>query len=644
MSLAFASSKRVERGLLFYHRSTSIIIMGRNEIALYSVLGCAVILSPSNSGFGVLATNGVADAAVPHTGESHESSPTLTRPRRAMMMPSSSSSSKGGVTHLPIRGPMLREYQRKEATRAAMEREAKAKAMLPGKLERMAREAKGKLGLVGASSSSSSEEKEEEEEEEEEKKEDAKSSSPTTHVKVHSHAASKASEIEEEDEFESFNPLDLFAALEGTKKTPFEKQTTASGEVIENAVVTKKDKLSSVFATMLGSMMEVSRGADESTKTNNSCVKATRNVAVSCYKEYSAINEDVKAGKLSAEESTAQMELLRETCADKSRVINTQCVKPIAEMCTGQVHEIKKECAEGIVGSEELTLNKALDSASAAAQKCATQASSLLKSCMKQAKVLSPDLKELAMIDRKTEEKAMEMKKEKEVNEKVNESMKQLSFTTSSSPSLSSSSSKSENVDAALAEQEEVVSKTNSGEVTEKVEEVQPVVTAVRTTPPTIHSSATAHTLREPTMPTTSPTHSSATVHTLKVPTTPPTIHSIATVHTLSESQPVKTATTTTTIEEQPEETEGNPKETEEQQAVEEEADSGCAGDLSKVSADCQVMYKEIHAKVKAGDIDEAAGKEQIAVAARQCVAKTMLATSNCVDKVQRRRLMSLAQ
>merc|ERR1712072_1552781 len=302
----------------------------------------------------------------------------------------------------------------------------------------------------------------------------------------------KASEIEEQDEFDSFNPLDLFAALEGTKKTPFEEQTTASGEVIENAVVTKKDKLSSVFATMLGSMMEVSRGADESTKTNNSCVKATRNVAVSCFKEYSAINEDVKAGKLSAEESTAQMELLRETCADKSRVINTQCVKPIAGMCSGQVQEIKKECAKGIVGSEELTLNKALDSASAAAKKCATQASSLLKSCMKQAKVLSPDLKELAMIDRKTEEKVMEMKKEREVNEKVNESMKQLSFT-SSSPSLSSSSS--ENVDAALAEQEEVVSKTNSGEVTEEVEEVQPVVTAVRTTPPTIHSSATAHTL-----------------------------------------------------------------------------------------------------------------------------------------------------
>ena len=618
--------------------------MGRNEIALYSVLGCAVILSPSTTTTGgVLATNydgvkiGVADAAVP-TGESHESSSSAssstltTRPRRAMMMPSFTSSSKGEegprpITHLPIRGPMLREYQRKEATRAALEREAKVKAMLPAKLERMAREAKGKLGLVSASS-------EEKEEEEEEKKEDASSSSPT-HVKVHSHAAPKASEIEEEDEFDSFNPLDLFAALEGTKKTPFEEQTTASGEVIENAVVTKKDKLSSVFATMLGSMMEVSRGADESTKTNNSCVKATRNVAVSCFKEYSAINEDVKAGKLSAEESTAQMELLRETCADKSRVINTQCVKPIAEMCSGQVQEIKKECAKGIVGSEELTLNKALDSASAAAKKCATQASSLLKSCMKQAKVLSPDLKELAMIDRKTEEKAMEMKKEKEVNEKVNESMKQLSFT-SSSPSLSSSSL-SENVDAALAEQEEVVSKTNSGEVTEEVEEVQPVVTAVRTTPPTIHSSATAHTLREP-----STTHS--TVHTLKVPTTPTPTHSSATVHTLSESQPVTTATTTTTIKEQPEETEEHPEEAEEQQAVEEEANSGCAGDLSKVSADCQVMYKEIHAKVKAGDIDEAAGKEQIAVAARQCVAKTMLATSNCVDKVQRRRLMSLAQ
>ena len=74
-------------------------------------------------------------------------------------------------------------------------------------------------------------------------------------------------------------------------------------------------------------------------------------------------------------------------------------------MCTGQVQEIKKECAEGIVGSEELTLNKALDSASAAAQQCAAQASSLLKSCMKQAKVLSPDLKELAMIDSKRKKK-----------------------------------------------------------------------------------------------------------------------------------------------------------------------------------------------------------------------------------------------
>ena len=56
-------------------------------------------------------------------------------------------------------------------------------------------------------------------------------------------------------------------------------------------------------------------------------------------------------------------------------------------------------------------------------------------------------------------------------------------------------------------------------------------------------------------------------------------------------------------------------------------------------------MYKEIHAKVKAGDIDEAAGKEEIVASPGETVvAKTMLATSNCVDKVQRRRLMSLAQ
>ena len=68
------------------------------------------------------------------------------------------------------------------------------------------------------------------------------------------------------------------------------------------------------------------------------------------------------------------------------------------------------------------------------------------------------------------------------------------------------------------------------------------------------------------------------------------------------------------------------------------------AGALSKVTADCQLSYKQINDKVKSGEVEEAAGKEQIAVAARQCVAKTMLATSNCVDKVQRRRLMSLAK
>ena len=243
------------------------------------------------------------------------------------------------------------QQQSTEQKRLQLERNAKQKLAATEKVERMQAEAKGKLGLSSKKKAAVAEKDDEEEmvplKKSAAKKEETDgmttttksttSSSSSSHVKVHSHAAPKASELEEADEFESFNPLDLFAALEGTKKTPFEKQTTASGEVIENAVVTKKDKLSSVFATMLGSMMEVSRGADESTKTNNSCVKATRNVAVSCYKEYSAINEDVKAGKLSAEESTAQMELLRETCADKSRVINTQCVKPIAEMCTGQV-------------------------------------------------------------------------------------------------------------------------------------------------------------------------------------------------------------------------------------------------------------------------------------------------------------------
>jgi hypothetical protein len=423
--------------------------------------------------------------------------------------------------------------------------------------------------------------------------------------------------------------------LEGTKKTPFEKQTTASGEVVENAVLNKKDKLSSVFATMLGSMMEVSRGVDESTGTtvssNNSCVKATRNVAVSCFKEYSAINEDVKAGKLSADESTEKMELLRETCADKSRVINTQCVKPIAEMCSSQVQEIKKECAKGIVGSEELTLNKALDSASAAAQQCAAQASSLLKSCMKQSKTLSPDLKELAMIDSKAEERAKEIKKEKEIQDKVNESMKDLSFSSSSST---------------LAQKEEVVTMPQPGEQVEVVAASKPVIVARH------HSSS----LSKMKLPVVTEDVEEVEPAATTVSTTTPT----ATVQTLSVPQPVLSTaaadatatTTTTTIEEQPEEEEEEeekeqqqqPEETEEEQAVDEEADSGCAGALSKVTADCQLSYKQINDKVKSGEVEEAAGKEQIAVAARQCVAKTMLATSNCVDKVQRRRLMSLAK
>ena len=545
------------------------------------------------------------------------------------------------------------QQQSTEQKRLQLERSAKQKLAATEKMERLvqANEAKGKLGLSSASKKKKELLAEKDDEEEmiksaaAAKKEETDgititkttTSSSSSHVKAHSHAAPKASELEEADEFESFNPLDLFAALEGTKKTPFEKQTTASGEVVENAVLNKKDKLSSVFATMLGSMMEVSRGVDESTGTtvssNNSCVKATRNVAVSCFKEYSAINEDVKAGKLSADESTEKMELLRETCADKSRVINTQCVKPIAEMCSSQVQEIKKECAKGIVGSEELTLNKALDSASAAAQQCAAQASSLLKSCMKQSKTLSPDLKELAMIDSKAEERAKEMKKEKEIQDKVNESMKDLSFSSSSSTlaqkeeEVVTMPQPGEQVEVVAASKPVIVARHHSSSlskmklpvVTEDVEEVEPAATTVSTTTPT-QSTATAQTLSVP-QPILTTTAADATA-----------------------------TTTTTTIEEQPEEEEEEKEqqqqleETEEEQAVDEEADSGCAGALSKVTADCQLSYKQINDKVKSGEVEEAAGKEQIAVAARQCVAKTMLATSNCVNKVQRRRLMSLAK
>merc|ERR1712216_220719 len=329
------------------------------------------------------------------------------------------------------------------------------------------------------------------------------------------------------------------------------------------------------------------------------------------------------------DESTEKMELLRETCADKSRVINTQCVKPIAEMCSSQVQEIKKECAKGIVGSEELTLNKALDSASAAAQQCAAQASSLLKSCMKQSKTLSPDLKELAMIDSKAEERAKEIKKEKEIQDKVNESMKDLSFSSSSSTLAQKEEEvvrmpqPVEQVEVVAASKPVIVARQHSSSlskmklpvVTEDVEEVEPAATTVSTTTPT------------------------ATVQTLSVPQ--PVLSTAA--------ADAAATTTTTTIEEQPEEEEEKeqqqqPEETEEEQAVDEEADSGCAGALSKVTADCQLSYKQINDKVKSGEVEEAAGKEQIAVAARQCVAKTMLATSNCVDKVQRRRLMSLAK
>jgi len=607
---------------------------GRNEIAL-AVIGTALLMTSSSSS---------VEAA--QQGSSVQSSNQT--PRRA------------AFARTPITNHQRAQYLRRaqqqstEQKRLQLERSAKQKLAATEKMERLvqANEAKGKLGLSSASKKKKELLAEKDDEEEmiksaaAAKKEETDgititktttSSSSSSHVKAHSHAAPKASELEEADEFESFNPLDLFAALEGTKKTPFEKQTTASGEVVENAVLNKKDKLSSVFATMLGSMMEVSRGVDESTGTtvssNNSCVKATRNVAVSCFKEYSAINEDVKAGKLSADESTEKMELLRETCADKSRVINTQCVKPIAEMCSSQVQEIKKECAKGIVGSEELTLNKALDSASAAAQQCAAQASSLLKSCMKQSKTLSPDLKELAMIDSKAEERAKEMKKEKEIQFKVNESMNDLSFSSSSSTlaqkeeEVVTMPQPGEQVEVVAASKPVIVARHHSSSlskmklpvVTEDVEEVEPAATTVSTTTPT-QSTATAQTLSVP-QPVLTTTAADATA-----------------------------TTTTTTIEEQPEEEEEEkeqqqqPEETEEEQAVDEEADSGCAGALSKVTADCQLSYKQINDKVKSGEVEEAAGKEQIAVAARQCVAKTMLATSNCVNKVQRRRLMSLAK
>merc|ERR1712091_423700 len=266
-------------------------------------------------------------------------------------------------------------------------------------------------------------------------------------------------------------------------------------------------------------------------------------------------------------------------------------------------------------GSEELTLNKALDSASAAARQCAAQASSLLKSCMKQSKTLSPDLKELAMIDSKAEGRAKEIKKEKEIQDKVNESMKDLSFSSSSS--------------TLAQKEEEVVTMLQPGEQVEVVAASKPVIVARH------HSSS----LSKMKLPVVTEDVEEVEPAATTVSTTTPT----ATVQTLSVPQPVLTTaaadatatTTTTTIEEQPEE---------EEEAVDEEADSGCAGALSKVTADCQLSYKQINDKVKSGEVEEAAGKEQIAVAARQCVAKTMLATSNCVDKVQRRRLMSLAK
>ena len=90
----------------------------------------------------------------------------------------------------------------------------------------MQAEAKGKLGLSSKKKAAVAEKDDEEEmvplKKSAAKKEETDgmtttktttSSSSSSHVKVHSHAAPKASELEEADEFESFNPLDLFAAL-----------------------------------------------------------------------------------------------------------------------------------------------------------------------------------------------------------------------------------------------------------------------------------------------------------------------------------------------------------------------------------------------------------------------------------------------
>jgi len=259
------------------------------------------------------------------------------------------------------------------------------------------------------------------------------------------------------------------------------------------------------------------------------------------------------------------------------------------------------------------------------------------------------------MIDSKAEEKALEMKKEKEIQYKVNESMKDLSF------SSSSSATATKEVEPTLAREEEEEEEDEEDKVVKATEEPISSVVSSETVVPQPGEQVDVVTTSEPEIVA---EHHSSSLSTMKLPVvteevdevepaevesaeaavpTTATTQSHATVQTLSVPRPVTTTTTTstTTIEEEQQQ---QPELTEEEQAVEEEADSGCAGALSKVTADCQLTYKQINDKVKSGEIEEAAGKDQIAVAARQCVAKTMLATSSCVDKVQRRRLMSLAK
>jgi len=543
--------------------------MGRNEVVI-SVLSCALLIS----------SNGV---------DAYNKPP--------MKMPKGAASNPQGLPrpgmHQGNTQPGSRAHQilRKQSTqttelrRQQIEQAAKAREMSVKKLERM-EEISKKLRLEKMEEAGLGTRAEHEREEHDDSDDDDVQKNSEADVPVGS-------------EFDSFNPLDLFQSLEGTKKTPFEG--TADEDAMSNSITSKRDKLSSVFATMLGSMMEVSRGVDESTGTHasaaNSCVKGTRNVALSCFKNYNSINEDLKYGRITDDAANEQMGLLRETCADKSRVINTQCVKPIAAMCSEQVQAIKKECAEAVaVGDDVLTLNKALDSASEAAQACAKQASSLLKNCMTQSKAIAPDLSELNMIDSRSEEKALEMQKQREIEAKVQKSMEDLSFATTATDAdeipvkkVAHSSLSKMKLPVVSEEEEEKMPETEAAVEEPQIQEQEEQVVA----------KAVDETASAPKV-----------LFAKKIST--------AAINDEEEPVAAKAATATKVVAEPV---------TEE---LAEESETGCAGDLSRVTNECNETYKQISARVKAGEIEESVGKEQLAVAARQCVAKTMIATSNC--------------